>query len=137
MLYSLKNFKDLHMFFKELACFILFSYQCSFCLLLFTLVRDSFCILSCVLNFVNNFFNFFQLIFALSKKALKTCFLSFVVVVRDSFVRLSHCFYFVNMFFCFLYKYFFKGITLSSLLQFANQNIFIWIGFCQSASYRP
>ena len=29
MLYSLKNFKDLHMFFKELACFILFSYQCS------------------------------------------------------------------------------------------------------------
>ena len=33
MLYSLKNFKDLHMFFKELACFILFSYQCSFRLL--------------------------------------------------------------------------------------------------------
>ena len=37
MSYSLKNFKDLHMFFKELACFILFSYQCSCCLLLFFL----------------------------------------------------------------------------------------------------
>ena len=58
------------MFFKELACFILFSYQCSFAV---RFVCNSFIILSCVSFFVNNFFQlFFDLIFALSKKALKT-----------------------------------------------------------------
>ena len=70
MLYSLKNFKDLHMFFKELACFILFSYQCSFCLLLFTLVRDSFVRLSCLAKFVNNFFQLFSILFSLFQRRL-------------------------------------------------------------------
>ena len=46
------------MFFKErFACYILFSYQCSFA------VRDSFYILSFVAFFVNNFFQLFLIRF--------------------------------------------------------------------------
>ena len=50
------------MFFKELACFILFSYQCSSAVLT-CFVRDSFVILSCAALFVNNFFQLFLIYF--------------------------------------------------------------------------
>ena len=64
-LYSLKNFKDLHMFFKELACFILFSYQCSFCLLIGVphqqLVYIIMCCFVCQQLFLKNFFVLFPL----------------------------------------------------------------------------
>ena len=83
---SLKNFKDLHMFFKELACFILFSYQCSFKLKCFAFqqgclsvvcISNSF-ILSCVLNFVNNFFQLFSIRFCSFEEGIEN--LSFYVV---------------------------------------------------------
>ena len=65
------------MFFKELACFILFSYQCSFAVLI-NVVRDSFHILSCVLNFVNNFFQLFLIRFCSFEEGIEN--LSFYVV---------------------------------------------------------
>ena len=65
----LKNFKDLHMFFKELACFILFSYQCSFAVLI-CFVCDSFVIISCAAFFVNNFFQLFLILFSLFQRRL-------------------------------------------------------------------
>ena len=49
------------MFFKELACFILFSYQCSSLVLLINLLLSNSNILSCVFCFVNNFFDLFSL----------------------------------------------------------------------------
>ena len=57
------------MFFKELACFILFSYQCSSAALIY-FVRDSFIILSCVAFFVNNFFQLFLILFSLFQRRL-------------------------------------------------------------------
>ena len=69
MFYSLKNFKDLHMFFKELACFILFSYQCSFAVLI-NFVCVSFVRLTYLTNIVNNFFYFFQILFSRLKQNL-------------------------------------------------------------------
>ena len=58
------------MFFKELACFILFSYHCSSAVLT-CFVRDSFVMLSCAVLFVNNFFYFFQILFSLEFEAEK------------------------------------------------------------------
>ena len=51
------------MFFKELACFILFSYQCSFAVLI-NFVCVSFVRLTYLTNIVNNFFYFFQNLFS-------------------------------------------------------------------------
>ena len=56
------------MFFKELACFILFSYQCSF--VCCSLVCDSFVIISCAAFFVNNFFQLFLILFSLFQRRL-------------------------------------------------------------------
>ena len=57
------------MFFKELACFILFSYQCSFAVLI-CFVCDSFVIISCAAFFVNNFFQLFLILFSLFQRRL-------------------------------------------------------------------
>ena len=78
----LKNFKDLHMFFKELACFILFSYQCSSTALIY-FIRDSFYILSCVTFFVNNFFQLFLTLFSLfQRRLLKLVFILLICCCR-------------------------------------------------------
>ena len=70
------------MFFKELACFILFSYQCSSTALIY-FVRDSFYILSCVTFFVNNFFQLFLTLFSLfQRRLLKLVFILLICCCR-------------------------------------------------------
>ena len=70
------------MFFKELACFILFSYQCSFAVLI-CFVRDSFVIISCVAFFVNNFFQLFLTLFSLfQRRLLKLVFILLICCCR-------------------------------------------------------
>ena len=59
------------MFFKELACFILFSYQCSFVLLITRSRQLCYNIMCCFLC-QQLFSTFFDFVFALSTKALKT-----------------------------------------------------------------
>ena len=54
---------------KNFACFILFSYQCSFAVLI-CFVCDSFVIISCVAFFVNNFFQLFLILFSLFQRRL-------------------------------------------------------------------
>ena len=123
MLYSLKNFKVLHMFFKELLhvlyCLVI---NVHLCCLSVVCVSNSF-ILSCVVSFVNNFFkNFFCFVPALSKKALGT-------QRRFLFLLLSHAtalldyhilFTLSTTFFIFLKKqkflYLYKDSSLPALL---------------------
>ena len=85
----LKNFKDLHMFFKELACLYCLVINVHFswnALRSNTFAYHSFATaLSCyhvLLSLSTTFFNFFQLVFALSKKVLKTCCFSVVCCCR-------------------------------------------------------
>ena len=70
--YSLKNFKDLHMFFKELCMF--YTVQLSMficCAYLFCLRQLCYNIMCCFLC-QQLFSTFFDFVFALSTKALKT-----------------------------------------------------------------
>ena len=77
MLYSLKNFKVLHMFFKELCmlyCLVINVHPlCS----LIICISNSF-ILSCAVNFVNNFFQLFSIHFCSFEEGIEN--LSFYVV---------------------------------------------------------
>ena len=68
----LKNFKVLHMFFKERFACILFSYQCSFVLLINRLPQQLLYIITSYFLCQQLFSTFFDFIFALSTKALKT-----------------------------------------------------------------
>ena len=63
------------MFFKELFACLLFSYQCSLAVLLSCARQQLAYIIMCCFLCQQLFSTFFQLVFALSKKALKTrCF---------------------------------------------------------------
>ena len=62
---------------------------------------------------VNNFFNFFQIIFALSRKALKIILLVFVVAVCDSSVNIHHGYDKSQHIFSFFYPIIFLNILYS------------------------
>ena len=74
---SLKNFKDLHMFFKELCMLYCLVINVHPLCLLIICISNSF-ILSCAVNFVNNFFQLFPIRFCSFEEGIEN--LSFYVV---------------------------------------------------------